>query len=243
MGPSDSHSSVGIEYHTSRVVQPSVRYLQDKKLLAAGSPIEAINAYRLLRTQVLQRMDTGGWSMLGVISASADDGKSLTATNLAISIARDANHTALLVDLDLVQPTLHTLFGFEPEVGLSDYLRDDAIELGDLLVNPGIDGLVVLPGRESMQDASEVASAPRIGALFAELKARYANRVIVCDLPPVLGGDSVIAMSPFLDRLLFVVRDGKTRQPDIERALELVGESELLGTVLNGSDEQSDSYY
>lgn len=232
-----------IDYHTTRSVDVDTKQLAANRLLMQSADLAALNAYRVLRTQVLKRLGARKWSLIGVTSPTPEDGKSLTASNLAISLSREAKHTALLVDLDLVNPSLHKLFGLEPELGVSDYLTRDDVELSDVLVNPAMDGLVILPGREKVSDASEMLSTPKVVDLLVELQRRYDNRVVICDLPPVLGGDSVISVAPSLDCLLFVIREGKTREQDAELALEMIGDTPLIGSVLNGSEESSNLYY
>jgi Mrp family chromosome partitioning ATPase len=82
-------------------------------------------------------------------------------------------------------------------------------------------------------------------SLVEELKARYASRIIVFDLPPVLSADDAMAFSPLVDAVLLVVADGKTTRVQTERALEHLSDTHVLGTVLNQAREKSDDgdYY
>ena len=126
--------------------------------------------------------------------------------------------------------------------GLSDYLLHDA-PLQDVLFNPGISKLVVLPGREGIVDSSEALSSPRMVALVEELKSRYPSRILLFDLPPLLATDDALAFAPYVDAVLLIVRDGKTRSEDVTQSVEILeGTTPLIGTVLNETDELQVGY-
>src|SRR5688572_8270099 len=125
-----------------RALEPEVLA---RNLIVSGVGTDTVNsAYKVLRTHVLQRMRANGWNVLAITSAGPGEGKTLTALNLAITMAREVNHTVLLVELDLRQPTLHTLLGYEPGPGITDYLLRGT-PLSEVMINPGIDRLVLLP--------------------------------------------------------------------------------------------------
>ncbi|MFA7097570.1 MAG: CpsD/CapB family tyrosine-protein kinase, partial [Gammaproteobacteria bacterium] len=124
----------------------------------------------------------------------------------------------------------------EPALGLSDYLRD-RVPLERLLVNPNVERLVVLPGRESVANSSEMLASARMRDLVQELKRRYADRVVVFDVPALLDSDDALAFSPNVDALLLVVREGRTRKADVTRAVSVIEGVPLLGTVLNDASE------
>jgi len=92
-------------------------------------------------------------------------------------------------------------------------------------------------------NSSEVLASPRMAALVRELKNRYANRLILFDLPPLLSTDDAIAFAPYVDAALVVVREGATTREALDRALRSLGQTLLLGTVLNGTAERFHSYY
>jgi capsular exopolysaccharide synthesis family protein len=188
-------------------------------------------------------MASKGWKTLGITSAAAGDGKTLTAVNLAVSIAMDMNQTVLLVDADLRRPGVHKCFGFNPQYGLSDYLKDTCL-LDMCLVNPGVERLVILPQARSVAESSEVLAMPRTRALTAELKNRYPDRMVLYDLPPLLVSDDALVLLPSLDASLLVVQEGKNEENEIERALELLSGQNWLGSVLNRCERgEGSSYY
>ena len=164
-----------------------------------------------------------------------NEGKTLTAINLAISLAMEVSYTVLLVDADLRHPNVHTYFGLEPEFGLSDYLVSDK-PLQELLVHPaGIQGLVILPGGKPLINSAEMLNSPKMSRLVEELKTRYPSRIVLFDLPPSLTTADAVAFAPYVDAALLVVEEGKTSTQDAQRATELLKDTHLIGAVLNKS--------
>jgi len=230
-----STQSSPMNYSRTKVVDVSQSVLEKNRLVAALAGHELTDAYRILRTRVLQSMNKNDWHTLAITSPASGAGKTLTAINLSISLAREVNRTVLLVDFDLRRPSVHSYFGYDPEYGLSDYLFGD-IELESILFSPSIDRLVILPGRESVHNSSEMLRSPKMVALVEELKSRYSDRLIIIDLPPILAVDDALAFAPFVDSMLMVVENGATKKEDLEKAMALLKNVPLVGTVLNKSE-------
>lgn len=231
-----------IKYSSTKVVPADAEVFREKRVLAnlrEDSPVTS--AFKMLRTRVLQKMKTNHWNTIGVTSPGAGEGKTLTAVNLAISLAAEGNHTVLLVDLDLKYPSVAPMFGYHPTYDLGSHLFD-GVPLPDVLFNPGIERLVVLPAGRPIPNSSETLLSTEVSRLVTELKNRYASRIIIFDLPPMLATDDVLAFSPLLDTALLVVEDGKTRKEEILRSIDMLGSIELTGVVLNKASESLASY-
>ena len=233
--------STGVRYTMTKMVEVSPQELLTNRIIAALPEHKCKDAYRMLRTRVLQTMRNNGWTSVAVTGPASGCGKTLTAINLAVSLAMEVSNTVLLVDLDLRRPTVHKYFGYEPELGLSDYLTKD-VPLHQLLFTPGIDRLVVLPGRSALPNSAEMLRSPRMIALVNELKTRYPDRLIVFDLPPILAADDALAFSPYTDCFLMVAESGGTRKEDLQKAYEILKSTPLVGTVLNKSEVPSTGY-
>ncbi len=218
----------------TRVAPVPESTLRDHRVIAGFAQDSRADLFRMLRAQVTQRLAATGGTTLGICSPNPEEGKTLIAANLAVSMAMDANHTVLLVDLDLRHPKLAEMFGLSAETGMSDYLFDGA-PLSDCLVNPGIDRLVLLPAGRALNNSSEALSSPQMVNLAKELKARYPDRFVIYDLPPLLSTDDALVFLPQIDATLLIVCEGLTRSGDVQRAIELLDERKLLGTVLNRS--------
>jgi protein-tyrosine kinase len=228
----------GIRYSQTRVFHADPDALERARIFDPTSDSAAVDAFRMLRTQVLQRMRDKGMNTLGVVSAGPGEGKSFTAANLAVQLAADRRHTALLVDYDLARPVVAASFGLAPEFGVEDVLATDvAADVTSCLYHPeGFDRLVLLPARGQSAGARPIGG-PRSFELIAELKARYRDRIVVFDLPPVLATDDAVAIAPHLDAVLVVVSEGRTRRGDLLRCMELMQRTIIVGTVLNRASD------
>jgi protein-tyrosine kinase len=225
-----------IEYTQTQSIRVTQNVLSENRIIAGNSSDPRATAFKLLRTQVLQAMRENQWSSLAVTGPISGVGKSMVATNLAISISLDVNQTVLLVDMDLRRPSLHKNFDFEPQFGLLDYLNGDT-DLTDIFVNPGFKRFLMLPGRGTTTESSELLSSPRMLGLINELKSRYESRIVIFDLPPLLNVDDAMVFLPNVDSTLLVVENGRNTQSDVQNSLRLLEGTNLIGTVLNKSDE------
>lgn len=232
---------VSIQYTQTRRVFLSRDRLRETRVLTEDADPLVKDAYRLLRTRILHRMRQNGWRTLGVTSASPSEGKSLTSINLAVSIALEVEHTALLVDADLRRPTVHQYLGIEPKLGLSDCLRGAPIE--EALVNPSLRNFVVLPGRYDESVGSEYAASGRMTEMVQELRERYPDRVVIFDLSPILVGDDALALARQLDALLVVIEEGGTDSRALTHGIELLEDVEIIGTVLNKARDVKNKPY
>ncbi len=221
-----------------RRVPLDVVRLRGNRVVLPGDVGPAAETYRMLRTQVLQALCQNGFNSLAIVSPTADDGRTVTAVNLAISIADDADHTAMLVDLDLKRPGVHDVLGFPVERGVDACLRDGTLDAAELLVQPdGLRKLVVLPAARPVAGSAELLAADSTRRTTREFNARYTNRIVLYDLPPLLEAADGLAFLRCVDAVLLVVREGCTRREDIVRTLRLMRDTPVVGTVLNGSRE------
>jgi protein-tyrosine kinase len=191
-------------------------------------------AFRMLRTKILKQLRDNNWNSFAITAPTQEAGKTTVAVNLAIAMAMDVNQSVLLVDLDLRHPKVHWYFGLENENGLRDYFLSDK-PLSEILINPGIDRLTILPGRGQAVGSSEILSGPRMKTLVNEIYSRNQSKIIIYDLPPVLATDDVLSTIDYYDAILLVVEEGKNKPAEVKKTLKLLSGKNLLGTVLNKS--------
>ena len=230
------------ENRQTQVIDVSPDTLNANRIVTLQNDQPISGAYNVLRTQVLQRMQKNGWQTLGVTSANENEGKTLTAVNLAVSLAREIAKTVLLVEADLRRPSVHKYFGYKPVGGLTDHIVN-GLPLSDVLFSPQIDRLVVLPAGTKYPNTAELLRSPEMVELVTELKCRYDNRLILFDLPPLLAGDDALAFTPYIDCVLLVIEEGKTPPKDVTRSVELLKQTNFLGSVLNKSKIPQANYY
>lgn len=217
--------------------------LRARKVVFPDESTPAARAYRMLRAQLLQRARSSGLGAIGIVSSASGEGKTLTAVNLALSLAADPNHRVTLVDLDLRRPSVAETLGITPPLGLETWLGAEQ-PLGSVLYGlEGIERLSVVPTLAPLATASEALAGSRMRDLVEALRTMEGRRLLVVDLPPALLSDHVLTVSPLLDGFVLLVTEGKTLRDDVERVFELLGRDRIVGTVLNRSSDSEQRAY
>jgi len=217
--------------------------LNARRVVLPDEESVAADAYRMLRTQLLQRVRQRGARVIGIASPADGDGKTLTAVNLALALAAEPNQTVLLVDMDLRRPSIAPLLGIPEARGVDAVLCGES-SVDEALWRPeGRDRLVVLPSAPLDGSTSETLAGERTRSLLLELRNRYADRLILLDLPPVLLTDDVLTLAPQLDGVLLVISELRTRREDLARAQQLLAGVPQFGTVLNRARESERRAY
>lgn len=201
----------------------------------------AAEAIRTLRTNLMFSSVGKPIHTLLISSPAAADDKSELIANLAVTFAQSGNKT-ILVDADLRRPSQHTLWGIPNERGLSNMMLEDA-----LLANPplvavkDVAGLQVLPSGALPPSPADVLASQRMSEIIGLLKARA--DYVLFDAPPVLAATDAAVLGNKVDGVLLVVRAGKTRRDDANRArqaLERVN-VRVLGAALTNAPQENRS--
>ncbi|WP_129644166.1 CpsD/CapB family tyrosine-protein kinase [Peristeroidobacter agariperforans] len=220
--------------------------LDDNNIISGMSDPGALRAYKILRTRLLRRLEANQWRSFAVTGATPGEGKTLTSINLAMALAQDSNTWVFLVDLDLQRPKVASYLGLNNslgERGLTDFLLGDAT-FEQIVYSPtGMDRLAVVPNFQTVANASELLTSPRMDELVQGLEAEMPRRIVIFDMPPVLASDDVLAFSPQVDGMLMVVGEGYTSRDALKSAKALLQEMNLLGVVLNRSESQDQGAY
>lgn len=233
-----------IDYKQTQVHMVNHDVIRDRRVVAMLKHDPMAEVFRMLRTKVLKQLRENNWNSFAITAPTQGAGKSMIAANLAIAMSMEVNQTVLLVDLDLRYPKVHWYFDLKVEYGLRDYISND-IPLTDILVNPGFERLVLLPGRGQSVGTSEMLSGPKMKKLIEEIKNRYQTRIIIFDLPPILSTDDVLVSMDYFDAALLIVEEGKNKPEEVTKALQMLSGTQLLGTVLNKSEHMPEhqGYY
>ena len=219
---------------------PHVNAEFDPHLVAALAPTSlAAEQYRSLRTRLRQAENGRPLRMIAVTSPNKGDGKSLTAANLALTMAQEFQQRVLLVDCDLRRPSVHHLFGLGDGPGLGDVLMNVA-ELDQVLVALPEHHLTVLPAGIPPTNPAELLGSATMRRVLDTLRTRF-DRILI-DVPPVAPLADLHVLAPMVDGLLMIVRAGVTPKPAIERALSGLDTSKVLGLVLNDAGTSAAGY-
>jgi Mrp family chromosome partitioning ATPase len=203
----------------------------------------ASQAYKMLRTQVLQRARQNSMRCIGIVSAASGEGKSVTAINLALSIAADPTQSVLLVDLDLRNPSVARRLGIESGEGIEAVLTSHASVASVLRRASFNDRLGIVPACAPVAESSELLATPRAAEVMRELRSVAGEPLVLIDLPPALLSDDVLALAPLLDGVVLVVTEERTRREDIQRVFDLLRDTPVIGTVLNASADAETRAY
>lgn len=219
-------------YEQTRVVTLNQEHLAKNRIVAFNKNNRLSLGFDILRTQVIDKMLKNGWRTLAVTSPIPACGKTMVSINLAMSIAHYTDKTAMLVDFDLRQPSVAKYLGLTAGSTLNDVLAGDA-SIEESLVNPELDRLVILPTAMPVKHSSEVLSSRKVKNLISEFRERYEERIVIFDLPPLLGTDDAMTMLSQVDCVLVVVGNGMVSKTDLVESMRYVDQAKLLGTILN----------
>lgn len=238
----DDDDLASIQYTTTQVQTCDYAHLENNRVVAIDKNNPASWIYDTLRTQVLQIMEENNWRTIAMISPTPESGKSLTSVNLAISISQQPQKTALLVDFDLRKPRVASYLGLRTEKSINDYLVGQA-SVEEIMVNPGIPQLTVLPTNRPVLKSSEALSTKAIERLVTELHGRYDSRIIIFDLPPMLNSDDAMVMLPLVDCALLIIADGMNTEDEINETMRLLSKTNIIGVVINKAEIEPRKYY
>jgi protein-tyrosine kinase len=216
--------------------------LEKNRITTGDQALSIRSAYKMLRTRLLQRMRANNWNTLAISSARSNAGKTLTAINTSLSIANDPSQRVILVDLDLRRPSIASYLGIEHNYGLTDYLIDGQ-PIEDIVIRTNIERLLIIPTYEAQENSSELLSSAAMLSLVQKLSSDMHDCIVIFDLPPMLDADDMLAFSPHVDTLLFIVAECETRRTDLKQVSDLIEDLDVIGVILNKSDDESPAYY
>jgi capsular exopolysaccharide synthesis family protein len=214
--------------------------LEGKLILNDAEPF-AVEQYRRLAAAVHHLQSTQGTKVLMVASARPREGKTLTVTNLALTLSESYGRRVLLIDADLRKPSIHEIFRLPNAKGLSDGLRSESGELSVLPVTPL---LSVLPAGRADANPMAGLTSERMRVLLSE--AATAFDWVLLDAPPVGIMPDAHLLARLTEGVILVIAAGSTPFDLVDRAVSEIGRDNIVGTVLNRIDPQnvqSTGYY
>jgi protein-tyrosine kinase len=228
----------------ARDVTLNATHLNAMRIVAHGGVNAHGRYYDMLRTQVLQAMDQNSWQFLAVTSGTAGCGKSVTACNLALSIARLSERSVLLVYMDLQKPRVAEYLGLGIGDGVLSVLEGD-VPLSEVVVRASIgrSKLLVLPGEVCKSGSAEWMASQAMTTLLQTIRREFRSRIIIFDMPPMLIGDDVISILPQMDTVLLVAGVGSTSVSDVKECRKHLKATPVVRVVVNRVTEVTDGYY
>ncbi len=228
--------------------------LRNNNMLVPGSPLGQSfqDEYRRIKRPLLSNaigrssslVDRG--NLIMVTSSMPGEGKSYTATNLALSIAREKDVTVLLIDCDVARRGVSRLLGIEDRPGLVDLVDNEELTVADVMLTTDIPNFRVLAAGSHYDYVTELLASNRMASLVDEIATRYSDRIVIFDSPPLLATPETQVLATLVGQIVFVVETGKTPQAVVMDALEQLPEDKAIGIVLNkneGASGKSGYYY
>lgn len=172
-------------------------------------------------------------NLIMVSSAKPNEGKTFVAINLALSIALEQDKTVLLIDADVLRPSVIRELGLEETPGLIEYLLGKEEQVSDIIYNTDIDKLKLIPAGKPHHLSNELLASEKMAALALELANRYPDRIVIFDCPPLIGVTETLVLANLMGQAVIVVEESKSSIADIKSATEHLNEDLALGLVLN----------
>jgi protein-tyrosine kinase len=230
-----------VVYQQTKVYNLDPNVLRKNKLFSLFKNNVITDHFDIAKGQLLKKLDSLKGNCIMVTSAFPGEGKTFTSINLGISIARERDRSVMVIDADLRDPWRHhrdfayDFFSLVPDKGLVDYLEDVA-ELSEIIINPGINKMTIIPAGRRALNSAELLASPRMEFMIKELKARYGNqRIIIFDCPSTLGCVDPMVFAHLVDGIMLVVESERTTSEDIQKMMALYKEKPVLGVILNKS--------
>jgi len=219
--------------------------IDNPELITQYSPKStASESYRGIRTSLLFSSADRPPKIILISSAGPSEGKTLTSTNLAITMAQ-AGSRVVIVDCDMRKPKVHKMFGIGRDKGMSSVLVSNELEnvLQDVIIHSEIPNLDVIPCGPIPPNPSEIIGSQKMSRIMEKLQEKY-DRIIV-DSPPITAVTDSTVLAKFVDGVMLVVHAGVTPRQVVKTGLEQIQgvDANILGAVLNDVDTGKESYY
>ncbi|HTQ61086.1 MAG TPA: CpsD/CapB family tyrosine-protein kinase [Candidatus Solibacter sp.] len=235
--PSDVHASPTLFPSLEVSLAPSSRlvFFTQPESLAAEK-------FRFLGVRLRHMRQNRPLKKVLVTSTIPEEGKSLIASNLAGALAqRREKERVLLIEGDLRRPVLAGQFGLGRLAGLSEWL-ESGVDTATNIYHLNAPGFWIMPGGAPPANSLELMQSGKLSALMNQMAPLF--DWIIVDSPPLLPLADTTIWSRLTDGTILVTREGKTQKTQLQRGLEMIKKSNLLGVVLNScTDEDQDNYY
>ncbi|WDE05025.1 polysaccharide biosynthesis tyrosine autokinase [Thalassomonas viridans] len=191
--------------------------------------------------QAAQNLENGNLVM--VSSGKPNEGKTFISINLALSIALEQDKTVLLIDADVIRPSISAELNISPRKGLVEYLLGEVPNVSEVIYNTSISNLKIIPAGEPHHLTSELLASDKMRQLTQELANRYSDRMVIFDSPPLIEVNESQVLANLMGQALVVVEESQSKIADIQKAVDSLDEDLAIGFVINKAVQtQKDMY-
>jgi len=205
-----------------------------KKLVTLSDPWGyGSEQFRAVKTSIMFPADGREIRTILVTSAVPGEGKTFVAANIAASLAGSMDNHVLIVDSDMRRPSMADFFSLTAEAPGLDLYLNHRCPLEDVIYRTGVDKLSLIPAGGVVPNPSELITSSTMTQMIADVRARYSDRYVIIDSPPPLFAPETIAISKYVDGIIVVIRNDKTRKKSVAELLDRLDRSKVIGIVLN----------
>ncbi len=222
------------------IIELNLNLMAQKGFITSNSENRAISEqYRAIKRKLLNNAfgplasSLNRPNLIIVTSSNPNEGKTFSSINLALSIALEKDKTVLLVDSDVLKPSLCKELDIPDQPGIMEYLSGDVAEAADIISSTNIDNLKFISSGEPHHLSTELLASARMTKLVEELATRYPDRVVIFDAPPLLGVNETHIMANLVGQAVVVVEEGKTKVNDVNNAVAQLDPDLAIGFVVN----------
>jgi exopolysaccharide transport family protein len=214
---------------------------QDDLVTLSSPKSTASESYRGIRTSILFSAADAAPRAILVASAAPSEGKTVTAANLAVTMAQAGNRV-LIIDCDMRRPRLHRMFNVPRDKGISNILVGNCT-VDEAIIHSAIPGIDIIPSGPVSPNPSEMLGSQNMTNFMKSVRDSY--DLIILDSSPITAVTDTVILSRFVDGVLIVIRAGETHREIIKNGIGLLkaANARILGAILNGVEMGRDSYY
>jgi capsular exopolysaccharide synthesis family protein len=215
---------------------------RDEHRMVTLTDVDCLGAqkFRLLRARLRHLREKAPLKRIVVTGGVPDDGKTVVASNLAMSLAHHNSQRVLLLEGDLRQPAASAQFGLHGLRGLNEWSQEDK-PISEFLYRLGSTQLFLLPAGEPAEDPLKILNSSRFATTLDRISVFF--DWIIIDTPPLFPVADVHSWVNYSDGVLLVVRQGHTPKKLLQKGLKNLDGVNLLGVVLNDSPAAERTYY
>jgi non-specific protein-tyrosine kinase len=210
----------------------------EKSILSPDAGHDSIEQYRRLAARLHLAQAEHGIKVVMIASALPGEGKTLTATNLALTLSESYQRNVLLIDGDLRRPSMHEMFRIPNVSGLNDGVRSEAERKVPLV--QWSERLTLITAGRPDADPMKVLISERMRKVISEARSRF--EWVIIDTPPVGLLTDASLFSAMVDIAVLVVQAARTPYAEIQRAIGAIGRDRIFGVVLNRADARQKAY-
>jgi receptor protein-tyrosine kinase len=235
---------------TSRPVHLDFRVLRQNGMITPDNMSSVVsNEFRAIKRKLLQKVRDPDTrvpvnNLVMITSSLPGEGKTFTSLNLALSLAAERGMQVLLLDADVIRPTVSNVFRSVPREGLTDLLSGAGASVTDVMCRcVEVPNLAVIFSGKARADSPELVSSKRMLDLCADLSTRYSDRIIVIDTPPVLASPEPATLASYVHQLIMVVAANQTDRQQLRTSLEAVSSCKNVSLLFNKAPKWDKTEY